>query len=62
MAIRNITDFVEMINSQNPAPNSYVTAYDIFKAVKDDEEMLDILCGAVVETYSNLQHIKKFME
>lgn len=55
----NITTFIEKVKAEKQL--EYVSAYDLFHYVKDNEQLLNILCGAVCETYDNIERTKKIL-
>ena len=55
----NITTFIEQIKiAEN---NGNISPYDLYMLVKDNEKLLQRMCEAVMTTYGNLEHIKKFI-
>lgn len=55
----NITTFIEQIKIAKN--NDNINPYDLYMLVKDNEKMLQRMCEAVMTTYGNLEHIKKFI-
>ena len=55
----NITTFIEQIKIAKN--NDNINPYDLYMLVKDNEKLLQRMCEAVMTTYGNLQHIKKFI-
>ena len=55
----NITTFIEQIKIAKN--NDNINPYDLYMLVKDNEKLLQRMCEAVMTTYGNLEHIKKFI-
>lgn len=55
----NITNFVEQLKIAKD--NKNIDAYDLYMLVKDNEKLLKRMCEAVMNTYGNMEHIKKFL-
>ena len=55
----NITTFIEQIKITKN--NDNINPYDLYMLVKDNEKLLQRMCEAVMTTYGNLEHIKKFI-
>ena len=55
--MKDVTNFINQIKTDKPD----LTSYDLFEIVKNDEKMLKTLCDAVIQTYDNIEHIKKFL-
>ena len=55
----NITTFIEQIKIAKN--NDNISPYDLYMLVKDNEKLLQRMCEAVMTTYGNLEHIKKFI-
>ena len=55
----NITTFIEQIKIAKN--NENINPYDLYMLVKDNEKLLQRMCEAVMTTYGNLEHIKKFI-
>ena len=55
----NITAFIEQIKIAKN--NDNINPYDLYMLVKDNEKLLQRMCEAVMTTYGNLEHIKKFI-
>lgn len=55
--MKNVTNFINTIKTDKPD----LTSYDLFEIVKDNEKMLKTLCDAVIQTYDDIEHIKKFL-
>ena len=59
----NITNFIETLNDVKAIKDnsSSIDSYELFRIVKDNEKLLQRMCEAVMTTYANLEHIKKFI-
>ena len=59
----NITNFIETLNDVKAIKDnsSSIDSYELFRIVKDNEKLLQRMCEAVMTTYENLEHIKKFI-
>ena len=59
----NITNFIETLNDVKAIKDnsSSIDSYELFRIVKDNEKLLQRMCEAVMTTYVNLEHIKKFI-
>ena len=59
----NITNFIETLNDVKAIKDnsSNIDSYELFRIVKDNEKLLQRMCEAVMTTYGNLKHIKKFI-
>ena len=55
----NITTFIEQIKIAKN--NENINPYDLYMLVKDNEKLLQRMCEAMMTTYGNLEHIKKFI-
>lgn len=55
----NITNFIEQLKIAKN--NDNINSYDLYMLVKDNERLLQRMCEAVMTTYGNLEHIKKFI-
>ena len=55
----NITTFIEQIKIAKN--NDNINPYDLYMLVKDNEKLLQRMCEAVMTTYGNLEHVKKFI-
>lgn len=55
----NITNFVEQLKKDNQ--NISIDSYDLYILVKDNEKLLKRMCEAVMNSYDNIEHIKKFL-
>lgn len=55
----NITNFVEQLKKDNQ--NISIDAYDLYILVKDNEKLLKRMCESVMNSYDNIEHIKKFL-
>ena len=55
----NITTFIEQIKIAKN--NDNINPYDLYMLVKDNDKLLQRMCEAVMTTYGNLEHIKKFI-
>lgn len=59
-----ITDIMEYILSTNANDLVFkdkVSPYELFKLVKDNDKLLEQLCAAVINTYDNMEHARKFL-
>lgn len=56
----NITDFIEEMEKQQRGET--LTPYDLMEIVKNDEQLLSILCAAVMNTYDNMRHAREFLK
>ena len=59
----NITNFIETLNDVKAMKDNSrsIDSYELFRIVKDNEKLLQRMCEAVMTTYGNLEHIKKFI-
>ena len=55
----NITTFIEQIKIAKN--NDNINPYDLYMLVKNNEKLLQRMCEAVMTTYGNLEHIKRFI-
>ena len=59
--MENVTEMVEIVQVVTNKEN--LSAYDLMEFVsKNGEKALYKLCEAVINTYENIKHIKKFLD
>jgi hypothetical protein len=56
-----ITTFINILRQTNPIAFHF-TSEELFEAVKGDEKLLKHLCDATMQTYCDIEHIKKIIE
>lgn len=59
--MKNITDFIESVAIAREKNAKDIDGYDLFEIVKDNEKLLRKLCGAVIQTYEDMNHIKELL-
>ena len=57
--MNNIVSYLDML--QTLKNKEIKTGFDLYEEVKDNEKLLKWLCEAVMQTNSEIEHIKKIL-